>query len=105
MAEKPFGLWSATASESISVKFDTGIALDEFFENNTLKVTDQAEHDRKLAKLREVSHERKAKTDNQALISELEEAERRVEELEKELKIHRRYLDILSAFPGVQNWI
>lgn len=29
-------------------------ALDEFFENNTLKVTDQAEHDRKLAKLREV---------------------------------------------------
>ena len=61
MAEKPFGLWSATASESISVKFDTGIALDEFFKNNTLKVTDQAEHDRKLAKLREEAHKEEHK--------------------------------------------
>jgi len=33
-----------------------GSALDEFFANNTLKVTDQAEHDRKLAKLRDDAH-------------------------------------------------
>lgn len=90
------------APETSAVKYDAGSALDDFFANNTLKVTDQAEHDQRLAKLREKKlREKKLETE-----TELEEEKRRVEELEKELKIHREFFDVLSVLTNVlKRWI